>query len=768
RSENKDANEHIERVLEIVDLFTTPNVTQDQLMLRVLPITHTGAANRWLRNKPSCLITTWEIIKGKFLSKYCPPSRTTKKIEEINNFQQEPDETLYQAWERFNELLLRCPQHYLTCIHEVILFDKGLDVPTRQILDSKGGMPKMIATDAKNPYKKSAIQAQLNNLGREIKKVNKKVYVAQVGCELCNGPHYTKDCPLKEEGKTFKEAYYTQFGVPFPQAGRYRVAAPGFYQRDNENSSYQEKRQTMEESLNKFMTESVKRHNEHFSLIKEIQASMDVAIINQGASFKALEIQIGQMSKGLLKEKSRIEEEIKATIKVHCSTIIKDALPPKEKDPWIFTLPCSINNMCFDKALADLGASVSVMLYSTFTSIGLGKLAPTKLIIELADRTVKRPKGIAENVLVRIDNFFFPVDFIVLDMPEDIKIPLILGRPFLSNAHAKIDVFKRKFALRIENDKIDLDPEIEEGEIIDEQMVDVVKIRDDDEIAEKIDEYPTKELRPSLYDERVIGLGYTLMFLTHSYEALKIEKFKSARENKIAFAYDYGNVNENFDTFSSVRRPKHRNVILQKKGSSNASSDNLSSLRNLNLNKDVKRYSRKDLLSCNNSHHVNTKCAYECNDDMNVSCNSRLHASYDLNDLYVFDDVIIRNSLVSKISFRKKSRDSLNVFFLRSKDKALEVIISFIKKTQVNLQLQVQRVRTDNGTEFKNKTLAKFFDKVKVTQQFSAARTPQKNGVVERRNHTLVEAARTMLTFANYHYFFALKPSQQLVSYKIV
>nr|GFA26053.1 retrovirus-related Pol polyprotein from transposon TNT 1-94 [Tanacetum cinerariifolium] len=89
------------------------------------------------------------------------------------------------------------------------------------------------------------------------------------------------------------------------------------------------------------------------------------------------------------------------------------------------------------------------------------------------------------------------------------------------------------------------------------------------------------------------------------------------------------------------------------------------------------------------------------------------------------------------------------VFFLHSKDEAYEVIISFIKKTQVNLQLQVQRVRIDNGTEFKNNTLAKFFDEVGITQIFSAARTPQKNGVVERRNKTLVEAVRTMLTFTN-------------------
>nr|GFA25792.1 retrotransposon protein, putative, unclassified [Tanacetum cinerariifolium] len=71
------------------------------------------------------------------------------------------------------------------------------------------------------------------------------------------------------------------------------------------------------------------------------------------------------------------------------------------------------------------------------------------------------------------------------------------------------------------------------------------------------------------------------------------------------------------------------------------------------------------------------------------------------------------------------------------------------KKTQVNLQLQVQCIRTDNGTVFKNKTLAKFFDEVSITQQISAARMPQQNAIVERRNRTLVEAARTMLTFKN-------------------
>ncbi|GJX86026.1 hypothetical protein Tco_0336800, partial [Tanacetum coccineum] len=116
----------------------------------------------------------------------------------------------------------------------------------------------------------AAIQAQLNNLVREIKKVNEKVYAAQVGCEQCKGPHYTKYCPLKE-GKTLEEAYYTQFGRPF-QGGGYRATAPG---------------------------KSTKRHEENSNLIKEIRATTDAAIRNQGASIKTLEIQIGQISKVL-------------------------------------------------------------------------------------------------------------------------------------------------------------------------------------------------------------------------------------------------------------------------------------------------------------------------------------------------------------------------------------------------------------------------------------------------------------------------------------
>nr|GEV63175.1 hypothetical protein [Tanacetum cinerariifolium] len=148
-SNHEDANDHIEKVLEIVDLFHIPNINIDQVMLRSFPMSLTRAASHWLRNKLSGSITTWKDLKTKFLRKYYPPARIAKKMEEIKNFQQEPDENLYQASEQFKELLMKCHQHYLTKMQEVVLFYNGLDVRTRQLLDSRGTIPSKTVADAK-------------------------------------------------------------------------------------------------------------------------------------------------------------------------------------------------------------------------------------------------------------------------------------------------------------------------------------------------------------------------------------------------------------------------------------------------------------------------------------------------------------------------------------------------------------------------------------------------------------------------------------------
>ncbi|GJR33221.1 putative reverse transcriptase domain-containing protein [Tanacetum coccineum] len=374
-------------------------------------------------------------------------------------------------------LMMKCPQHYLTKIQEVILFYNGLDVPTRQILDSRGAVLTKTAADAKTTIQEiteysqkwhngtsrgrstetsdrlSSIQAQLNNLGREIKKVNEKVYAAQVGCEQCKGPHYTKDCPLKEEGKTLEEAYYTQFGGPF-QGGGYRATAPGFYQRNNVNPSYQERRQSMEDTLSKFMIKSISTTIEADShSIRRIGSSQYAVFTRQYSKSRQTTVPfLSRLDNHYCKEEE--ENYGPKFMKAYGASHINNVIPRKEKDLGSFTLPCFINNVCFDNAPVDLGASVSVMPLLTYLNLGLGELAHTKLTVELVDRTVKYPKGIAKNVLVGIGKFTFLVDFIILDMPEDIKVPLILGRPFLSTARAKIDVYKRKITLRVGEEKI--------------------------------------------------------------------------------------------------------------------------------------------------------------------------------------------------------------------------------------------------------------------------------------------------------------------------
>nr|GEU39996.1 copia protein [Tanacetum cinerariifolium] len=278
-------------------------------------------------------------------------------------------------------------------------------------------------------------------------------------------------------------------------------------------------------------------------------------------------------------------------------------------------------------------------------------------------------------------------------------------------------------------------------------------------------------------------------------------KRKSSKQNDKQVNNDVSRANSDFvhfsdlDTFSSVRRPKHSGVIWKKKESSNTSNVNLSFVIHLKLNKDVKRYSRKNLLSCNNSHLGETSSVYVCNDAMNVSCNSKMCDLFDENNLFIFDDKSVRISPVSKMPFRKKLRDSMNiclwiidsgcskhmtgnralltnfmekflgtvrfgnndfamiagygdvvigsmtikkVYYVEGLghtlfsvgqfcDKDLEV--AFRKSTcfvrnEYGVDLLTgdrssnlytialnERVQTDNGTEFKNKTLAKFFDK---------------------------------------------------------
>lgn len=125
------------------------------------------------------------------------------------------------------------------------------------------------------------------------------------------------------------------------------------------------------------------------------------------------------------------------------STILQFKTPPKYKDPGCPTITCIIGSQRVDQAFLDLGASVNLLPFSVYLQLGLRELKPTRVTLQLADRSVKVPRGIVEDDLVQVDKFYFPMDFIVLDtLPHQGSqppIPFILGRPFLATSNAIIN-----------------------------------------------------------------------------------------------------------------------------------------------------------------------------------------------------------------------------------------------------------------------------------------------------------------------------------------
>ncbi|GJY67026.1 reverse transcriptase domain-containing protein [Tanacetum coccineum] len=161
--------------------------------------------------------------------------------------------------------------------------------------------------------------------------------------------------------------------------------------------------------------------------------------------------------KGLLTNKARLEEACTITMNERFSTVLLNKLPSKEKDTGSFTIPCDIGQLHIDNALADLGASISLMPYTMYEKLGLGNPKATRMSLELADRSIQYPRGIIKNVLIKVDKFVLSIDSVILDMPEDSRVPIILGRPFLATARAMIDVFNKKITLRVGDDEVIFD-----------------------------------------------------------------------------------------------------------------------------------------------------------------------------------------------------------------------------------------------------------------------------------------------------------------------
>nr|GEW34086.1 reverse transcriptase domain-containing protein [Tanacetum cinerariifolium] len=221
------------------------------------------------------------------------------------------------------------------------------------------------------------------------------------------------------------------------------------------------------------------------------------------------------MFKKLLNNKNKLIELTKMPLNKNCSAVVLKKFPEKLGDPGRFLIPCDFSEFDNCLALANLGASINLMSLSIWKKLRLPTLNDTKIVLELADRTILKPTGVAKNVFVKVGKFYFPAYFIVLDFIADPHVPLILGRPFLSTAHAIINVHEREIILRQDKQSLTLQcgdtPSIKKFEDI--NKIDFIDAGGRDFYSEEIENFLNDDSIPIGVENSVFNMEEDILFL---------------------------------------------------------------------------------------------------------------------------------------------------------------------------------------------------------------------------------------------------------------
>ncbi|GJS14632.1 reverse transcriptase domain-containing protein [Tanacetum coccineum] len=252
--------------------------------------------------------------------------------------------------------------------------------------------------------------AEINKNLMKMLQTNQQVKAVTPSCETCGGPHAYNDCPATVPVVAPVSALMPNLKPSIPYPSR----------RNNERRP-----EKANDQIEKF-----------YEIFKDLsfEISFTDALI--------LMPKFASTLKALIGNKEKLSEMARTPLNEHCSAVILNKLPEKLGDPGKFLIPCEFPGMDECLALADLGASINLMPLSVWKKLYLPELTPTCMTLELADRSISQPIGIAEDVSVKVGVFHFPADFMVVDFDADPRVPLILGRSFLKTGHALIEYTK--------------------------------------------------------------------------------------------------------------------------------------------------------------------------------------------------------------------------------------------------------------------------------------------------------------------------------------
>nr|GEU57600.1 hypothetical protein [Tanacetum cinerariifolium] len=401
----QDPHNHLRFFNKVTFTFRHPEVPNTTIKLLLFPFSLEGESRIWLDKEPPRSILTWEDLVSKFMNQFFPPSKTTYLRNEITNFLQKPNESFNEAWEHFKDLLR---QYALDSAAGGNFLDK---IPREclSIIESKSKQD----FQKKFEQKQDDFQNQMMNFMQNLYN-NKPSSLSSLPSNTIPNPKGEAKAITTRSGMTYKQP-------PIPPPGV-------------------EEQEPTEETTD---TELPSTKDIQPPLV---QVQEDKPVEEPSVVILKAKANLPYPSR-LAKEKIREKDDIIAAKFMEIFLVLKK-LPEKLDDPGRFLIPCDFSKIDNCLALADLGASINLMPLSIWKKLKLPTLNDTKIVLELADRTISKPTGDAENIFVKVGKFYFPADFVVLDFIIDPRVPLILGRPFLSTAHAIINVHEREIIIR--------------------------------------------------------------------------------------------------------------------------------------------------------------------------------------------------------------------------------------------------------------------------------------------------------------------------------